>query len=144
VLKNLTSFLILMVLCTACWPTDSGAVNLTCTLPNSAVPRAQELCEELRVRLRVRSSAWNNNVCASEMLRIGLLEANRVSAKAVGRQAAEAAARPLLDDLTTRLPKPISARCGDAILDTEGPFNEQCDDGNQEDGDGCDSSCQTE
>jgi cysteine-rich repeat protein len=34
-------------------------------------------------------------------------------------------------------------RCGDGITDTAAPYNEQCDDGNNNDSDGCLKSCKT-
>jgi cysteine-rich repeat protein len=118
--------------------------TVTCTLPNDNVTRATELCDELRKRLRVRSSEWDNNICASQFLRIGLLDQERRTSRNTAREAVANDVSTALNDFKSTWAVPTAAICGDGTLDTEAPFLEECDDGNNTDGDGCDSACVSE
>lgn len=120
----------------------AGAVNLTCSVPNAVVTRAQELCEEIRLELHVRSSVWSNNECATQLLRLGLFEANRKSVTKAANLVAAQTISTELQEFDPLWPGLTPASCGDGTLDTE--FGEQCDDNNQTPGDGCNGSCQTE
>ncbi len=115
------------------------AVDLTCTLPAAYVTRGVELCEELRLRLHVRSSEWSNDVCSSEFLRIGMLTGDRTSTRLASQQTVSQAVNDAVDSFEINWPRLVAAQCGDGTLDTE--FGETCDDGNNVDGDGCDESC---
>ena len=122
----------------------ASAANLVCTVPAANVPRSVELCEELRLNLHVRSSEWNNNVCASQFLRAGLLQAER---KFTERQAKTFVATSVNNAVRlyeSTWDRPTTASCGDGILDNEAPWDEECDDGNTISGDGCNSSCDIE
>lgn len=119
------------------------AVTLNITVPGSAIPKAQEMCEELRNEIRVRSSDWSNDLCATIFTRIGI----RVYVARVERrgqqQIVDDAVQDEIDLFDTNWPAPFTrAVCGDGILDTE--FGEECDDGGTEQGDGCDHRCQIE
>ncbi len=120
------------------------AADLICTVPAANVTRAVELCEELRVEMRVRSVDWNTNVCASQFLRLGLLAGERT----VTRRTIQAVVATAINDAVVTYestwPKPTRAVCGDGTLDSETPFNEACDDGNNVNGDGCSDSCVVE
>lgn len=134
-------FLLLLV---AVFAAPANAVNLTCVVPGPNVTRGVELCEELRQQLRVRSADWDNDVCASQFLRIGMLAGERQST----RRAASATVAGLVNDAVVTMqstwPQPTRAVCGDSTLDTETPFLEECDDGNLTNGDGCDDGCRIE
>lgn len=119
------------------------AADLTCTLPDAYVPRGLELCEEMRIRMHVRSSDWSNDVCASEFLRIGLLTGDKASTRRAARATVSQAVNDAVDSFNIAFPRvAFIAFCGDSILDTE--FGETCDDGNTDPLDGCDESCNIE
>ena len=120
----------------------ASAVDFTCTLPNSLIVQAQGLCEELRVTLRVRSANWSNNICATQMLRLGLFEANRRSARAAAEVVAQQSVQTQVSAFESPWALPIIAVCGDGIIDIQ--FGEQCDDNNTGSGDGCSNACLTE
>lgn len=120
------------------------AADLICTVPTAQVPRAVELCEELRVQLRIRSAEWNNDVCASQFLRIGLKEGERESTRRASNTTVSQAVNDAVDTFNANWPRETSASCGDGTVDSEVPFSEECDDGNNVSGDGCSRSCQTE
>lgn len=134
--------IIFIVLASVLYSTDAYAVDLVCTVPDTSVTRGSELCNEARIRLRVRAADWNNNVCATYFLRLGLIEAEKISTKRAFTESLNTAVRDAVTTLTTSWPPPTRAECGDGILDAE--FGEQCDDGNVIAGDGCNASCQTE
>ena len=132
----------LLAILLALFAAPAFAADLICTVPDTSVTRGVELCNEARIALRVRAADWNNNVCASYFLRLGLIEAERRSTKRSFAQSVNTAVADAVASLTTSWPPPTRAECGDGTLDAE--FGEQCDDGNLVDGDGCDASCQTE
>ena len=133
-MKRILATLIFMAVAT-----PSMAVDLTCTLPTDYIARGVELCEELRVRLRVRSSEWDNSVCASEFLRVGMLKGDRDSTRLASQQTVSQAVNDAVDSFNVDWPRITAAFCSDGTLDTE--FGEECDDGNQVNGDGCDDAC---
>jgi len=119
-------------------PSMAAAVNLVCTVPNAVATRATELCEVLRLQLTVRSSDWNNNACASELLRQGLRSYERSVSRDTAELVARAAVMSNLDAFDTNFPIAYtSAVCGDSVVDAE--FGEQCD---PPDGSTCDVECQ--
>ena len=120
----------------------ASAVDLTCTVPSAFVTRATELCEELRLRLHVRTADWDNDVCSTEFLRLGLLAGEKESTRLAARNTVRDDVTTAVDSFRTDFPRVTAAICGDSTVDLE--FNEQCDDGNTTDGDGCDSVCQNE
>ena len=125
-------------------PGAAFAAVLECTVPAANVARAQELCELLRQDLRVRSTEWDNDICASAFLRIGLLQGERIASRRVASATVATAVNDAVTDFEATWVKPAQAICGDGTLDTEEPFNEACDDGNNTNGDGCDESCVVE
>ena len=111
-------------------PSLAVAADLVCTVPPAAIPRAQELCDELRIQMRVNSINWNNNQCATEMLRIGLLEAERRSTKMVVQDTVRNAVIDAVADLKADIPiTAIRAFCGDSNVDVIGNYIEECDNG---------------
>lgn len=130
-------WILLALLCLTASP--SRAANLTCVLPADYVTRGIELCEELRLRLRIRSSEWSNDACASQFLRIGMLVSDKASTQKESNATVRNNVNIAVDNFNDDWPVLVAAACGDNILDTE--FGEECDDGNQIDGDGCDESC---
>lgn len=122
--------------------TSADAVDLVCSLPAENVDRSVELCEELRLSLHVRTTDWNNDVCASQFLRIGLIEGERRSTRRSFNRTLSTAIGEAVESFKSTWPKATAAICGDGTLDTE--FGESCDDGNVVNGDGCSASCVTE
>jgi len=120
------------------------AADLTCTIPAANVARAIELCDELRQSLRIRSTEWNNDICATQFFRRGLREGERLSTTRSESEAAAAAITAAVDLFESTWSPPSTAICGDGTTDTEAPFEEECDDGNNADGDGCSNACRTE
>ena len=126
------------------------AADLTVTVPAAAVTEASAQCDRQRVLLRIRPADWNNNVCATVMVRLGvrtslLQEENEASRAAVVAvtNASSVSAQAELNAFDVNFPLPVTpADCGDSIVDTE--FGEECDDGNTVSGDGCDEGCQDE
>jgi len=112
------------------------AADLVCSMPNANIPRGRELCEELRENLGVRPSDWGDSVCASEFLRIGLLEGERMSTTRQYRGSINIAVRDAVALFGSTWPRVDPAVCGDGILDEF--IGEECDDGNDVLGDGCD------
>ncbi len=115
------------------------AADLICVLPAAYVTRGVELCEELRLKLHIRSSEWDNDVCATQFLRIGLLTGDKASIKRASQITVNQAVNDAVDAFRIDWPSLVAANCGDGTLDTE--FGETCDDGNTDNGDGCDDSC---
>ena len=120
------------------------AVQIEVTVPNAAVARAQELCEILRVETRYPTADWSNSICLSIMVYRGMRNFEHKAAKEAGRQAGRVTVRNALINFDANYPSTVTrgSFCGDGDVDTE--FGEQCDDGNQDDGDGCSSGCLTE
>ena len=79
------------------WPTVSPAAELVCTVPPAAVAAASEICETIREGHRVRADNWGTDVCATELLRLGLLTA----ARQLATKEARAVTRTLVTDTVT-------------------------------------------
>jgi cysteine-rich repeat protein len=133
----------LFLACLLCGP-QVRAATLDCTLPVDNVARGVELCEELRQQLRVRSSEWDNDICATQFLRIGMFEVNRRSAVKEAKATVAGQVGEAVNAFQDTWAAPDRAVCGDDVLDTEAPFNEACDDGNTDNGDGCSNACGVE
>jgi cysteine-rich repeat protein len=116
--------------------------TVDCKLPTAAVPEARDvLCENLRQRLGRRSAGWSVVECASWLLGVGLEEEKRKVAKKEARELTSGHVSDEMNAWHALWPEPVRAICGDGIVDTEAPFFEVCDDGNQVDDDGCDNVC---
>lgn len=121
----------------------ASAADLTVTVPSAAVPKAVEMCEVLRLELRVRASEWNNDLCASIFTRIGLRVYVQREERQGAQQLIDAAVQAEIEQFDINWAPPYtSAYCGDDILDEE--FGEECDDGNTIPGDGCTQRCKIE
>lgn len=123
----------------------SVAATIQCEVPNPYITRATELCEELRLRLRVRSADWSNKVCADEILRVGFRTVDASSTEKDAKATIRAAKEAALSSFDTNFPiSAVQSTCGDSIADAE--FGEQCDNGPANDdgagSGGCDSDCQ--
>jgi cysteine-rich repeat protein len=118
------------------------AADIVMTIPDESVPRVVELCSDLRLRLQIRVADWSNELCSTEAFRLGMREIDKRVETADAKATVNTQVRDSLTSWDANFPRTPAAFCGDNILDTE--FGEQCDDGNLIDGDGCDSSCQTE
>ena len=117
----------------------AGAATLDCTIPAANVTRGTELCEELRLGLRIRASDWSNDVCASQFLRMGMIQGERESAERAARATVAGDVTAAVSAFLGTWARPTEVACGDGTLDTE--FGEACDDGNTDNGDGCSNSC---
>jgi cysteine-rich repeat protein len=107
------------------------------------VPRAVELCEILRVKMTVPSARWDNDVCATEFLRRGLRDGDAAVAKNEAIDTVRDAVHDSLAEFDENHESTVvPSVCGDGELITE--FGEECDDGNLDNGDGCDNDCQIE
>jgi cysteine-rich repeat protein len=117
-----------------------SAADLTVTVPSAAVPKAVEMCEVLRGELRVRASEWSNDLCATIFTRIGMsVYVGRVERRGA-TQTVDDAVQAEIDLFDANWARPYTpARCGDGTLDEE--FGEECDDGNNDNGDGCNFKC---
>jgi cysteine-rich repeat protein len=118
------------------------AADIVMTVPDPAVPRIVELCQDLRLRLNIRVADWSNEVCATEAFRIGMREVDKRVETADVHAVTRTQVKDSLVVWDANFPRTPAAFCGDNTLDVE--FGEQCDDGNRIGGDGCDRSCQTE
>lgn len=121
----------------------AGAVDLVCAVPAAAVPRAVEICETLRLQKRIRAADWSNDVCATELLRIGLVTTERKIATDTARRTTRTIVNDAVVAYQANHPTALTAaECGDGTTDAE--YGETCDDGNRTNGDGCSDVCQTE
>ena len=121
----------------------ASAADLTVTVPSAAVPKAMEMCEVLRLELRVRAAEWGNDLCASIFTRIGLRVYVQRQERQGAQQAIDALVQAEIDQFDLDWAEPfVRAYCGDTITDVE--FGDECDDGNTDPGDGCDQRCQIE
>ena len=120
-----------------------SAADLTVAVPSAAVPKAVEMCEVLRLELRVRAAEWGNDLCASIFTRIGLRVYVQRQERQGAQQLIDAAVQAEIDQFDADWASPYtSAYCGDDVWDVE--FGEECDDGNTTQGDGCDHKCRIE
>jgi cysteine-rich repeat protein len=121
----------------------ASAADLICTVTPSGVARGTELCNILRVEMRIPLSRWDNDACATEFLRRGLRDYDAATTRSAARLAVANDVRLALKAFDANHWFPIApALCGDDEIDTE--FGETCDDGNNDPGDGCDEMCQSE
>ena len=120
-----------------------SAASLTVVIPQPIVAKAQETCEILRNELRVRSSDWSNDLCATIFTRIGLRVYVARDMRQGQQQIVDAAVDAEIVLFDTKWAEPFTrSECGDTITDDE--FGEECDDGNLVNGDGCSRKCQIE
>lgn len=123
-------------------PSASWAASATCSLPQAFVTRAQELCEEARIREKVPAADWTTDMCATYMMRRGFRDFSQDVKREEVRTAAEDLVIEDRNVFDTANPGTLPAAvCGDGVLEAE---FEECDDGNNDNGDGCDARCFTE
>ena len=121
----------------------ASAANLTCVVPSAAITRALEMCEVLRLSMTIGSPNWSNDECATEFLRRGLRNFDAEFTRSEAQQAVRNDVRDTLLTFDTNYPVAVvEAFCSDGTVNSE--FGEECDDGNLDNGDGCDDLCQTE
>lgn len=121
----------------------STAADLTVTVPQPIVQKAQATCETLRNELRVRSSEWSNDLCATVFTRIGLRVYVARDMRQGQQQIIDAAVDAEIADFDVKWAEPFTrSYCGDNITDVE--FGEECDDGDNVHGDGCSARCLNE
>lgn len=121
--------------------TSAGAeVEATCTIPDVAMPKATTICEMIRLELRIAAADWGRDECATEFMRRGMREFSRSRAVAAARQTVNNAEQNDVNGFEGLFGEMfVRAFCGDGVLQEE--FGEACDDGNGDDGDGCETDC---
>jgi len=120
---------------------SARAADIVLTVPDPSITRIVELCEELRKQLRVStdSGLWSNELCATEVFRIGMREVDkRVETKAA-RATVNDQVSASLGEWDANYPRTPPSICSDNVTDTE--LGETCDDGNLINGDGCSDEC---
>ena len=117
------------------------AADIILTIPNASSARVVELCEELRQQLRIStdSALWSNELCATEVFRIGMREVDKRTETKAAKATVSQQVNTSLDSWDANYPRTPPSVCGDTVVDTE--YGETCDDGNLIALDGCDSSC---
>jgi cysteine-rich repeat protein len=120
---------------------QAHAVVVSVTVPDDNIARTRELCEELRIQLRVRSAEWSDSKCVSELTRLGALALEHKVRKHDAETAIAGTVTQHVNTYTSTWPPPDKATCPDGTVDTEAPFFEVCDDGNMIDDDACNNSC---
>ena len=117
------------------------AVDIVLTIPNASSARVVVLCEELRQQLHLStdSALWSNELCATEVFRIGMREVDKRTETAAAKATVSTQVNDSLTSWDTNYPRTPASRCGDLVIDLE--YSETCDDGNTVSGDGCDESC---
>ena len=135
------TILILLALMVA---TPALAADIVLTIPDASAARVVTLCEELRQQLRIStdSARWSNELCATEVFRIGMREVDKRTETKATKATVNDQVSTSLDSWDANYPRTPPSTCGDGVIDTE--YLETCDDSNTVDGDGCSSSCQTE
>ncbi len=128
------------------------AVEVTINLPDEVQTEDLPMCEELRKQMKATPASWSSKVCVEELTRRGLREFKRdtvVRESETQRQSDLTTERDLYDarfpvdePVAGRPDPPNIMRCGDGELENDPtiPYVEECDDGNDVDGDGC-SAC---
>lgn len=118
---------------------SSQAADFTCSVPDENEAKVLALCENIRRSLRVRNSEWSPDICAGHIFRIGMIQAEKRRVSLQVRKQTQGTIRETVNDFSKTWPEPDSIACSDGIVDRE--FGEECDDGNQRNGDGCSSAC---
>ena len=120
-------------------PGAAQAANLTCVVPAAEVSAATATCEELRIRMRVLAANWDNDTCATEVLRRGLKAMRREDVGRASRLTVAQAVNDATDLYNANFPVQATvSACGDGAVDAE--YGEACDDG-VNDGVSCNHDC---
>lgn len=148
---------LLLLVCLVCLCSGPGeAADVCMNVPNAMVSPARDTCEYIRITRRFAADSFGDEQCAEELFRIGLRVATRQrieAEKEEEKQTEIRQARVTFDDLFPmaearpgRPDPPRVMQCGDGIVDNDPtiPYVEECDDGNDEDGDGCSATCTSE
>ncbi len=120
-------------------------VIVDCTVPGDIVPEILALCEDTRIGRRVPILDWTTSDCASDFLQRGARTTFRNRARSDANSIADKSVGDAMELFDLNFPSPSilkATRCGDGVIQAE--FGEECDDGNNERGDGCTADCLTE
>lgn len=121
-------------------PARAAPEIVPCRIPAPGYARFQALCELLRIEARQLPADWNEGKCGSEFLRRGKARFGVSREGARARRTVDKAEQNEANALEAMHPAGWTPTfCGDAILQAE--FGEACDDGNDVDGDGCETNC---
>lgn len=112
-----------------------------CTIPTAAGPKALALCEVLRVELRIAAADWDRDPCATEFMRRGMRDFARSRARSAAQRTVNGAEQNEVNAFEADHGEGFTRTfCGDGVLQAE--YGEVCDDGNDDEADGCMSNCQ--
>jgi cysteine-rich repeat protein len=136
--SSITLVAALVVACSA----PAGAVEVVnCRIPDPGYPRFQALCEALRIEERQLPADWGEVKCASEFMRRGKRRFAVSRAEWTAKYTVQDAKRDEENNHDANHGKAfVRTWCGDGIEQLE--FGEECDDGNDIETDGCNSSCE--
>ena len=122
--------------------TASAQSNVCFVYPAGAGPLGQESCELVRQSIESSSTDWGVAKCAAHLVARGMIVTKSDEERNVARLTQQGNINDFVNELEAAWILPYTEPCGDAVLDES--FGEECDDGNNSNGDGCDSDCNTE
>lgn len=125
-------------------PVSAQTTQVCIDIPTSFVAPIQAKCEQLRVLQRRKT--MTNEECAELTMKIGLAWLDQTTERAASQAALEATLTANQQALDNAFPGGAFYVCGDGVEDHDPtiPYDEECDDGNNDDGDGCSASCTIE
>lgn len=137
-MKRMIVSLVLVVL----FSIPALAIKVEVEIPAGAVLVSDEICETVRLKFH-KSITMTKAHCLQLIVNEGLEMNYSEGRKAVNNRAARQATATQVSAFRDLLFDPLpEAFCGDGDLDPK--YGEECDDGNTENGDGCNSECKTE
>jgi cysteine-rich repeat protein len=123
------------------FPFMASAAQITVTIPDTAVADLQQACQRMAVLHHTKIPT--NAECGARLIRMGANNLVQEIVRRQGQQDLRDAINAKKAQLAIDFPDPlVPAICGDDEVDSH--LGEQCDDGNQIPGDGCDEACRIE
>ena len=144
----MTRLVLALALIHSCAVTTIPAREITFDLSPERTASLQGICESMRTENAIRSQ-WNLNRCVKRIL-IQHMHKRRINdSDRMARQQARAVRDAVTSEANQMwYTEDTSASCGDGTVDDlrppPGAYNEDCDDGNTEPGDGCSEVCDIE
>ena len=123
----------------------NAQISFSFTAPEAARVSILKACEALRIESRLLPVNFDKHICAKEMFRRQVLDFRVSHARTAAQVTVNGAGQVEARASNQEFPKSdvfVTTFCGDGIPQLE--FGEECDDGNGDDGDGCDSNCTDE
>lgn len=106
--------------------------------PEASRVRTDSACNIVRQQMRKPLAKWDRDQCGLEIFRRGRRAILRAAAKQAATVTLNIAEQTDVNLSDAEFPRPVRSYCGDGVLQSEW---EECDDGNDDAGDGCDSNC---